>query len=339
VVEDLTKQQLLKAIPHVESGYPLGSHQALGIGGPARYYTVATDTVELVQAVKAACDAGIPYRVLGMAESTIVGDGGFEGLIIQNNSQSYAASQEQSQVVVDSGMSMRRLITILANMELGGLIPLFGAGGSVGGALFNNTFHARGSNQRFADSLRSLTLLMPPTKIKPEPSIVRFKGTWLTTRVDEGETKLIQAASKDAGRMPVVLTAQIQLTSLRTDEIVRRMQQESLSVSANEPQGEEALTHFGPLFSPILNAELEEAFQVAGIGRLEVGGLVMSKRYPNYVMLARRSAKKSALPVSSKRLLAFTSAVQAKVAATFGAKLELAFACIGETDDAVSPNF
>ncbi|CAN5165545.1 hypothetical protein BH11PAT4_BH11PAT4_7860 [soil metagenome] len=339
MAEDLIKQQLLKAIPHVESGYSLGSHQALGIGGPARYYTVAADTVELVQAVKAACDAGIAYRVLGMAESTIVNDGGFEGLIIQNNSQSYAVSQEQSQVVVDSGMSMRKLITILANLELGGLIPLFGAGGSVGGAFFHNNLHARGSSQRFADSLRSLTLLMPPTKIKPEPSIVRFKGTWLTTRVDEGETKLIQAASKDAGRMPVVLTAQVQLTSLRTDEIVRRMQQEALSVSAHEPQGKDAVTHFGPVFLPLANATLEEAFQVAGVSKLEVGGLVMSRRYPNYVTQAKRPFRKPLLPVSTQRLIALTDAVKAQVEAKFSAKLELAFSCIGEEEGAVTTNF
>ncbi len=339
MVEDQIKQQLLKVIPKVETGFPLGSTRPLGIGGPARYYTVAADTVELVQAVKAACDAGIPYRVLGLGESTIIADGGYEGLIIQNASESYAVSQEQSQVVVDSGMPMRRLLTITANLELGGLLPLYAGGGSVGGALFSNNTHAHESKQQFADSLRSLTLLMPPTKIKPDPSIVRFKGTWLTTRVEDGQTKLSQAAERDGGRMPVILTAQIQLTSLRSDEIMRRMQQEVMAVRETEPPEDEAHRYFGPLFLPLPNVTLQEAFDASKVFGMSVSGLKMSSAYPNYATVTSAMFKKSELPVSVRRLEAFTTAVIEQVEKFFGAKLTPAFTIIGERDGAIPGNF
>jgi hypothetical protein len=170
---------------------------------------------------------------------------------------------------------------------------------------------------------------MPPTKIKPEPSIVRFKGSWLTTRVEEGETKLASSAQRDPGRMPVVLTAQLQLTSLRSDEIIRRFTQEVTEVERAEPPQAMADRYIGPLFLPLPGATLAETFAASGVQTLEVEGLTMSKRYPNYAMLAKHLFKKPAVPVSAARLEAYCEAVSSAVERVFSTKLERAFAYIG----------
>jgi UDP-N-acetylenolpyruvoylglucosamine reductase len=336
VSEDPIRQQLLKAIPEVTHNYTTGTTKPLGIGGVATYYTEVHGTVALVEAVKAACDANIPYRVIGQASSTIVGDNGFNGLLIKNLSDSYAISAEQSQLVVDSGMAMRRLITIAASAELGGLISLYAAGGSVGGSLFYNSASIFGKQQKLSDSLKSLTLLMPPSKMKPEPSIVRFKGTWLTSRLENGETKLASIAAKSEGRIPVVLTSQLQLTSLRSDEISRRLSLEVEEVAHTEPAASEASRYFGPIFIPPYGVTVEKVLEVLLAKKLELEGLHLSRRYPNYLTYKSQLFRKPQLPMSVARLEAFFKLISSEVETVFSTKLQRAYTILETPPEVLS---
>src|SRR5207253_1725601 len=130
-----------------------------------------------------------------------------------------AFSAEQSQMVVDSGLSLQRLILQSANKGLGGLIPFYGEAGTVGGALYRGS---AAEGVRITSFLRSITLLMPPTKMRPEAYIVRHKADWLAGK-QEGYTRLREQRSV-LGPVPVILTAQFQLTSLRAEELARRLQ-------------------------------------------------------------------------------------------------------------------
>ena len=306
---DPTRALLLRHITHVDDDYWTGQDHPLGLGGVARYRAVVTSTIELAQAVRAACEAELPYRVLGLGERTLIVDEGFEGLLIENRSQSYALSQDQSQVVVDGGMALRRLITIAANVQLGGLVHLYPESGTVGGALFYNTAT---QGQPISASLRSLTILQPPTKIRPDPSIVRYQGSWLTARVTkEGSTRLRQIAERDPYRLPVVLTAQLQLTSLRSDELQRRLQAAVQRAELEEPQGKAAQTHFGPILCTEAGVNLEELFQLSGAYKLRVEGLRLSPHFPNYVTRATSLfASRKPEPVRVEALVAFTTALQ-----------------------------
>lgn len=319
---DEIRQQLLKHIPEVQLDFDTGFLHPLGLGGPARFYTVAKDTVELVQVVRAACEAGIAYRVLGLGDSILIGDKGYDGLLITNQSISHAFSADQSQVVVDSGMSLRRLAILAANTQLGGLIHLYQSGGTIGGALFHNS---AGEAQPIAGSLKSVTVLLPPTRIKPEPSIVRYRGAWLTAKTEPGKTRISAAAEKGERHLPVILTAQMQLTSLRADELQRRLQKVVQATEAAEPSGDE---YYGPLFQAVPNISHRELFQGSGAYKLSGHGFALSSEYPNYVKRKRALLKKKRITPTVEGLQAFMSEVAAHVQNRHAAELLPAFTVI-----------
>ena len=105
---DPIRQQLVKYVTSVQSDVSGAQFNGLGLGGTAAYFTEVKDTIELVQAVRAACDVGLPYKVIGQGSSVLIADEGFTGLLIHNTTHNVAFSHDQSQVVLDSGCLLQR---------------------------------------------------------------------------------------------------------------------------------------------------------------------------------------------------------------------------------------
>jgi|GEM_PF-4819522 len=318
-MNESTYQHLAKHIVKVEENVASASLHALPVGGRMAYYTVAHDSVELVQAVKAATDIALPYLVIGHSGSTIIHDDGFPGLVIHNQSKNIAFSVEQSQMVVETGVSLQSAIVQAAGRGLGGLIHLYGAGGSMGGALYYN---ASVQNQPLSDSLRSLTILMPPTRIKPEPTIVRYKGSWLLSKAEPGLTRLQTLFLRSHGEnLPIILTAQLQLTSLRLDELSRRLQTATNTFNDSLPGKD----FFGPLFSDLPTQSATEIMATAEAWRLKHPGFVLSKSHPNYVSVKNRFLRDHQGSVPVAELLTYVSQVQSWVYERTALELQPAF--------------
>lgn len=70
-------------VPHVSAdGMTLAVHTTLRLGGPARRLVTATDTLEIVQSVRDAADAGEPTLLLGGGSNVVIADDGFPGTVI-----------------------------------------------------------------------------------------------------------------------------------------------------------------------------------------------------------------------------------------------------------------
>lgn len=287
MVSEETRHALLKQIVSLEESFPLGSLNALGAGGTADYFTVAHDTIELAAAVKAAMDHQVPYLVIGLAESVLFSDGGFPGLVIQNQATQFVIANDHSQMVVDSGMPLQRFITSAAGQGFGGLTSLYGEGGTVGGALYANV---TAQGQSILSSVRHLTLLLPPTKMKIEPTIVRYRGDWLEK--SPGETKLQWLrASQPTQHQPVILNAVFQLTSVRSDELVRRITREAALYEATHPK-KPAL---GPLFGPVPGADVNELLLGAGVSSLRIEGVFPDRYLPNFLHSREKRARSASI--------------------------------------------
>ena len=61
----------------------LADHTSLRLGGPAAEFVVADTEQALIDAVRSADDAGMPVLVLGGGSNLVVGDGGFDGRVVQ----------------------------------------------------------------------------------------------------------------------------------------------------------------------------------------------------------------------------------------------------------------
>ncbi len=68
----------------VKINEPLSSHTTLRIGGPADYFYEATNSGELIKAVRLARTFGVPVTVIGSGSNILVSDLGIRGLVVRN---------------------------------------------------------------------------------------------------------------------------------------------------------------------------------------------------------------------------------------------------------------
>ncbi len=316
--------QLLRQIPSVERDYPLSPDgNGLRIATTLGFYTKAHSVVEVIQAVKAACDAQIPYLVVGANTSTLFLGEYFAGLVIQNFSRQVTFVAAKSQVVLDAGVLLPELIVSAASRGLGGLTGLYGFKGTVGAAL---TYDPEYNGQRLSSSLQSLALLLPPTKMKPEPRIVHYSGAWLLGVKGNDRTK-IQELQRLHGLplSPVVLTAQLQLTNNRHDEIARRLQIAVQQSQREQPRGTD---WFGPLFCEPQDASLIEVLTKAGCTKMSHQGLHLDRHQPNYLRAKRSTPRDSFGRISPELVIEFVEMVRTQVHTATTRDLELSFSVV-----------
>lgn len=299
------KQELLKQIAELEESRPLGALNCFGVGGTADFYTEAKSSLELAAAVKAACDAKIPYTVIAQGQGVLFGDGGFPGLVIRNLSEAMAFSGERSQIVVDSGLSLQQFITRTAAQGFGGLTKLYPLGGSIGAAVYRNSLGVVSS------SLRYLTVLTPPTRLQEELKIARYKADWLL-KEGQSETRLalVKASQGLEYPQPVLLTLTFQLTSIRPDELALRLQKQAVN--------QRLPGLFGPVFQDLPGTSAEELLKSSQVSGLRVGGLQPDKRQPNYLRLKGRGT-------TAREVRELIELMQAAVLERYHVPLELAY--------------
>lgn len=283
---DEVRQELLRNIAAVKEEYSLADLHPLHVGGTADYCTVASTTVDLAAAVKAAIDAEIPYLVLGQADKVLFSDGGYPGLLIINRSETIHFDRQRSQVVVDSGVRLQRLITQAATLGLGGLTPLYEDGGSTGGASYSNLTVDRNS---FNSMVRSVTMLMPPTKLRPEAAIVRYKGEWLRKAGNLPKLKEQKRSQDIAVHQPVILTQLIQLTSMRPEEV---RQQVGEQARRNKEQ-KERMGIWGPIFEHIPGCSIEQLILTSGAALYAQGGFFLDRYHPTYIVASGAGGRAS----------------------------------------------
>jgi UDP-N-acetylmuramate dehydrogenase len=155
---------------------PLAAYTTYKVGGPADLFFNATTGEELVKIVTAARNLNIPVFVLGGGSNILVGDKGFRGLVIKNNTGAITIRGMKGKVKgeskvslvfleADSGVPMNKLVRFTIEEGLGGLEMHLGLPGTVGGAIFMNSKWTKPSGF-VGDSLYQATILTPSNKLK-----------------------------------------------------------------------------------------------------------------------------------------------------------------------------
>lgn len=338
-MDDLIQQSLLKKIASVQVNHDLGVRHPLRLGGKARFYAEVTDAASLCSAVKAAVELDLPYYVVGQQTNLIFGTD-FPGLVIKNQAKSSVFIEKHSQALVESGQTLNQIVNQAANRGFSGLLPFIGFKGSLGGALYrnlNSTSQARTQesgessamilslrqNQELISSVKALTVMLPPTKSKPEPTIVRYGPEWLDAKSDQFKTRLNELKQgHELAPQPIILAAQLQFTKLRPDEIAARMQQ---AIQISDYSAPKSNLAWGPLFQNPVGASACELLVGSGAAKLELAGFKLDPKNPNFCLATKYSPKRgqSESPVLL-RFEQFISAVNQKVSDKYGQLLPLA---------------
>ena len=106
------------------------------LGGPAGEYQIARRSEDLVALIREADAAGKPVLVLGGGSNLVVGDQGFDGLIVQVGTTGLKIHGDE--VTVDAGVEWDAVVTTSLDAGLAGLEPLSGIPGSTGGTPVQN---------------------------------------------------------------------------------------------------------------------------------------------------------------------------------------------------------
>ncbi|MDI3316073.1 MAG: UDP-N-acetylmuramate dehydrogenase [Bacillota bacterium] len=127
------------------AGEPLARHTTLRIGGPADFF-VEPETETGLRALLSLCaESGVDVHFLGQGSNVLVPDEGVRGVVLTTRRLFDRCRFQGREVTVGSGFALGRLVQLSLEQGLGGLEPLAGIPGTVGGAVYMNAGTPAGS--------------------------------------------------------------------------------------------------------------------------------------------------------------------------------------------------
>jgi len=117
----------------IEENIALAPHTTFFIGGRARFFVHAKTVDDVRDTCAFARDKNIPVLVLGGGSNMLVGDAGFDGIVIKIELDGIV--QDGDTLVAGAGESWDRVVAYAVEKKLWGLENLSGIPGSVGGAV------------------------------------------------------------------------------------------------------------------------------------------------------------------------------------------------------------
>ncbi|OQA04877.1 MAG: UDP-N-acetylenolpyruvoylglucosamine reductase [bacterium ADurb.Bin400] len=281
----------------------LSDYTRVGVGGKAKYFYVSSTIDDLTNAIGTAFSLGVPYQVVGEGNDIVPSDAGYEGLIVKNVSSNIVFSPDMSEVVVDSGVGLSRLINLAASRDMGGLEFLAGMPGTVGGAVYGN--YGVG-DYALGDYVKSATVLM---ERQGELIIGNFPGKWMN--FGPSTSKLKETTSKFR---PVILTVRLQLARRRKDEILSLIQDSLLARQAESVGDQRAIRNFFKQPSGKNYPPIDHLLNEAGVRRVRIGGAGVSKRNLNAIINLKNATSSDVWEVAQR--------IKELVAERFGFALE-----------------
>lgn len=120
----------------IERDIALAHFTTFRIGGQAKLFVQAETPDEIIAAIRWARENNEKFFILGGGSNVLVGDKGFDGLIIKNNYQHLF--REGTDIICGSGLALARVSLSARRNSLAGLEWAVGIPGTVGGAVAGN---------------------------------------------------------------------------------------------------------------------------------------------------------------------------------------------------------
>ncbi len=116
---------------------PLAPFTTFGIGGPARFFTVARTEEDRVTVMDESRKRNLPIFFLGGGSNVLFSDKGWEGIVARIEC-SAIRKEGESGLLVEAGAKLFDVVSYARDMGLGGIERLAGIPGSLGGAVRGN---------------------------------------------------------------------------------------------------------------------------------------------------------------------------------------------------------
>ena len=135
----------------------MSKHTTFCVGGPAAFYLVPETMEEVPEALRFAREKKLPFYLIGRGSNILVGDGGYDGVIIEiGKGLEKIEFRPDGTVEAQAGISLARMASRLADRGLTGFEFASGIPGTLGGAI---TMNAGAYGGEIKDCIKSATVL------------------------------------------------------------------------------------------------------------------------------------------------------------------------------------
>lgn len=116
----------------------MADHTTFRIGGPADYFLLPSNPVEVLAILELAKETEMPITYLGNGSNLLVRDGGIRGAVIQFGKMMNRIERRGNTLIVGAGCLLKDIAAYAAKEKLAGFEYFVGIPGSIGGAVFMN---------------------------------------------------------------------------------------------------------------------------------------------------------------------------------------------------------
>jgi len=256
----------------LQQDVPLANYTSFKIGGPARFLVEPRTPDALAQCVRVARETGVDYFVLGRGANILIGDRGFDGLVIANRANEIAV--RGTRLTAGSGATLfPDVIECAVQHGLSGLEHYVGIPSTVGGALWQNLHFLSPA------PARERTIYIG--EILAEAELLSAENQRLTVGADYFEfgydTTILHR------RDDIVLRATFELEPAPADPLARIMH-ENLVWRADRHPPLDSEPSAGSIFQKIEGIGAGRLIDECDLKGLTAGGAQISERHANIII-------------------------------------------------------
>ncbi|MFA5867536.1 MAG: UDP-N-acetylmuramate dehydrogenase [Actinomycetota bacterium] len=240
----------------------MAAHTTWQIGGPTKYYAQVTDPVELGEALAIASDLNAPVFMIGNGSNLLVGDKGFDGMVIKLRGNFTGLHIKHNVIVAEAGVKLATIVNVARERSLEGMAFAAGIPGTVGGAVVMNAGALDGS---ISDIIETVTIYNPQGEVGVLGS-TEFRFGYRVTDV------------KNKG---IVLGASFRLEQGDPHEVTRQIVDALDRKRRTQPL--EARTA-GSVFKNPPRKHAAALIEEAGCKGMKIGGAVVSRMHANFII-------------------------------------------------------
>lgn len=197
----------------------LKNHSTFHIGGPAKYFVVAQNPDDILEALNWAKDNNVIFKVIGGGSNVLFSDNGFDGLVIKYFGGEIKLDGEIMKV--GAGVLLAQAINFALDHNLLGLEWAVGIPGTIGGAVHNNSGAYGGE---IADSVISVEVLTG--------------GVTKKISQDDCDFSYRESRFKKEPSQDIILSADLQLKAVSEEELIGA--KEKMQANQNDRDGKSA---------------------------------------------------------------------------------------------------
>jgi UDP-N-acetylmuramate dehydrogenase len=276
----------------VRENEPLAPLTWFQLGGPAELYAEPTTVEELQELVVRCRDENMHVRIIGGGSNILVRDEGVRGMVITLDAPCFSDVRLEGRRVIAGGAAkLAHVISAAVRHGLGGLEPLVGIPGTIGGALHGNAGGRGGDIGQWASAATVMTRT----------------GEIIERKHDE----LVFAYRQSSLDELAIVSAEFELEDDDPEQLTKQLQKLWIVKKASQPMSHERT---GSIFRNPRGMSAGMLIEQAGMKGATSGQAEVSQRHANFIV-AHEGA-------TSQDVLKLIDLVRSRVAERLGVELE-----------------